>query len=196
MSLQAKLLRFLQERVIERVGGREEIAVDVRVIGATHQDLGQLIEEGRFREDLYYRLSEISLRIPPLRERTGDSVLLARHFLDLFGREHGRSLRGFTEDALAAIEAYPWPGNARELENRVKRAVIMAENNRIAAEDLELVVPDESMPLNLRQVREEAERRAIERALALYNGNVSQAADILGVSRPTLYDLVKKYDLR
>ena len=196
MSLQAKLLRFLQERVIERVGGREEIAVDVRVIGATHQDLGQLIEEGRFREDLYYRLSEISLCIPPLRERTGDSVLLARHFLDLFGREHGRSLRGFTEDALAAIEAYPWPGNARELENRVKRAVIMAENNRIAAEDLELVVPDESMPLNLRQVREEAERRAIERALALYNGNVSQAADILGVSRPTLYDLVKKYDLR
>ena len=196
MSLQAKLLRFLQERVIERVGGREEIAVDVRVIGATHQDLGQLIEEGRFREDLYYRLSEISLRIPPLRERTGDSVLLARHFLDLFGREHGRSLRGFTEDALAAIEAYPWPGNARELENRVKRAVIMAENNRIAAEDLELVVPDESMPLNLRQVREEAERRAIERALALYNGNVSQAADILGVSRPTLYDLAKKYDLR
>ena len=196
MSLQAKLLRFLQERVIERVGGREEIAVDVRVIGATHQDLGQLIEEGRFREDLYYRLSEISLRIPPLRERTGDSVLLARHFLDLFGREHGRSLRGFTEDALAAIEAYPWPGNARELENRVKRAVIMAENNRIAAEDLELVVPDESMPLNLRQVREEAERRAIERALALYNGNVSLAADILGVSRPTLYDLVKKYDLR
>ena len=196
MSLQAKLLRFLQERVIERVGGREEIAVDVRVIGATHQDLGQLIEDGRFREDLYYRLSEISLRIPPLRERTGDSVLLARHFLDLFGREHGRSLRGFTEDALAAIEAYPWPGNARELENRVKRAVIMAENNRIAAEDLELVVPDESMPLNLRQVREEAERRAIERALALYNGNVSQAADILGVSRPTLYDLVKKYDLR
>ena len=196
MSLQAKLLRFLQERVIERVGGREEIAVDVRVIGATHQDLGQLIEEGRFREDLYYPLSEISLRIPPLRERTGDSVLLARHFLDLFGREHGRSLRGFTEDALAAIEAYPWPGNARELENRVKRAVIMAENNRIAAEDLELVVPDESMPLNLRQVREEAERRAIERALALYNGNVSQAADILGVSRPTLYDLVKKYDLR
>ena len=196
MSLQAKLLRFLQERVIERVGGREEIAVDVRVIGATHQDLGQLIEEGRFREDLYYRVSEISLRIPPLRERTGDAVLLARHFLDLFGREHGRSLRGFTEDALAAIEAYPWPGNARELENRVKRAVIMAENNRIAAEDLELVVPDESMPLNLRQVREEAERRAIERALALYNGNVSQAADILGVSRPTLYDLVKKYDLR
>ena len=196
MSLQAKLLRFLQERVIERVGGREEIPVDVRVIGATHQDLGQLIEEGRFREDLYYRLSEISLRIPPLRERTGDAVLLARHFLDLFGRDHGRSLRGFTEDALAAIEAYPWPGNARELENRVKRAVIMAENNRIAAEDLELLVPEESMPLNLRQVREEAERRAIERALALYNGNVSQAADILGVSRPTLYDLVKKYDLR
>lgn len=196
MSLQAKLLRFLQERVIERVGGREEIPVDVRVIGATHQDLGHLIEEGRFREDLYYRLSEISLRIPPLRERTGDAVLLARHFLDLFGREHGRSLRGFTEDALAAIESYPWPGNARELENRVKRAVIMAENNRITAEDLELLVPEESMPLNLRQVREEAERRAIERALALYNGNVSRAADILGVSRPTLYDLVKKYDLR
>nr|MCU0935915.1 AAA family ATPase [Gammaproteobacteria bacterium] len=96
----------------------------------------------------------------------------------------------------AAIEGYPWPGNARELENRVKRAVIMADGNRLAAEDLELAIPDESMPLNLRQVREEAERRAIERALALYNGNVSQAADILGVSRPTLYDLVRKYDLR
>ncbi len=195
-SLQAKLLRFLQERVIERVGGREEIPVDVRVICATHQDLGHLIEDGRFREDLFYRISEIALRIPPLRERTGDAVLLARHFLDLFGREHGRSLRGFTEDALAAIEGYPWPGNARELENRVKRAVIMADGNRLAAEDLELAIPDESMPLNLRQVREEAERRAIERALALYNGNVSQAADILGVSRPTLYDLVRKYDLR
>jgi two-component system NtrC family response regulator len=195
-SLQAKLLRFLQERVVERVGGREEIPVDVRVIGATHQDLPRLIEDGRFREDLYYRISEISLRIPPLRERTGDAVLLARHFLDPFAREHGRPIRGFSEDALAAIETYHWPGNARELENRVKRAVIMAEGNRLSADDLELALPDEAIPLNLRQVREEAERRAIERALALFNGNVSQAADILGVSRPTLYDLVKKYDLR
>jgi two-component system NtrC family response regulator len=195
-SLQAKLLRFLQERVIERVGGREEIPVDVRVVCATHQDLPHLIEDGRFREDLYYRISEISLRIPPLRDRTGDAVLLARHFLETFGQEHGRSIRGFTDDALAAIESYPWPGNARELENRVKRAVIMADGNRVTAEDLELGLPDEILPLNLRQVREEAERRAIERALALFNGNVSQAADILGVSRPTLYDLVKKYDLR
>jgi two-component system NtrC family response regulator len=195
-SLQAKLLRFLQERVIERVGGREEIPVDVRVVCATHQDLPRLIEDGRFREDLYYRVSEIALRIPPLRERSGDAVLLSRHFLEVFSRDHGRSLRGFSEDALAAIEGYAWPGNARELENRVKRAVIMADGNRITAEDLELDQPEESMPLNLRQVREEAERRAIERALALFNGNVSQAADILGVSRPTLYDLVRKYDLR
>ena len=195
-SLQAKLLRFLQERVIERVGGREEIPVDVRVVCATHQDLPHLIEQGRFREDLFYRISEIALRIPPLRERSGDALLLSRHFLELFSREHGRSIRGFTEDALAAIEAYPWPGNARELENRVKRAVIMADGNRIGAADLELDQPEEGMPLNLRQVREDAERRAIERALALFNGNVSQAADILGVSRPTLYDLVRKYDLR
>jgi two-component system NtrC family response regulator len=195
-SLQAKLLRFLQERVIERVGGREEIAVDVRVICATHQDLPRLIEDGRFREDLFYRVSEITLRIPPLRERTGDAVLLARHFLELFAREQGRVIRGFTEDGLAAIESYGWPGNARELENRVKRAVIMAEGSRIGPDDLELTVPDEGMPLNLRQVREEAERRAVERALALFSGNVSQAADILGVSRPTLYDLVRKYDLK
>lgn len=195
--LQAKLLRFLQERVIERVGGREEIPVDVRVICATHQNLEKLIETAGYREDLYYRISEITLRIPPLRERTGDAVVLARAFLERYGESHKRAPRGFTDDALAAIETYTWPGNARELENRVKRATIMAEGSLITRDDLELGHLDaDALPLNLKQVREQAERMAVERALALHDGNVSQAADILGVSRPTLYDLVKKFGLK
>jgi two-component system NtrC family response regulator len=197
MSLQAKLLRFLQERVIERVGGREEIPVDVRVVCATHQDLERLLQTGDFREDLYYRISEITLRIPALRERTGDAVVLARSFLAKHGSQQGKAPRGFSEEALAAIEAHPWPGNARELENRVKRGIIMCDGSLIMPEDLELEPPSEdALPLNLRQVREQAEMQAVQRALALYDGNVSQAADVLGVSRPTLYDLVKKYGLK
>ena len=197
LSLQSKLLRFLQERVIERLGGREEISVDARVICATHQDLPTLVSEGNFREDLYYRISEITVRIPPLREREGDAALLAQSFLESHSRQHGRNLRGFSQGALAAIESYPWPGNVRELENKLKRAVIMAEDSQVTAEDLELNVPDDNaMPFNLREVRESAERNAVQRALSMYNGNVTQAAEILGVSRPTLYDLMNKYALK
>ena len=196
-ALQPKLLRFLQERVVERVGGREAIPVDVRVVAATHQDLTELMAEGILREDLYYRISEISLQIPALRERNGDSVLIARTLLKRFGRQFGRSIRGFSDDAIAAMERYAWPGNVRERENRVKRAVIMADGARITAEDLELEAPPEQrVPLSIRQAREEAERRATMRALGLSGGNVSQAAQILSVSRPTLYDLMKKYHLK
>jgi two-component system NtrC family response regulator len=196
-GLQAKLLRFLQERIIERVGGRMEIPVDVRVVCATNQDLAELAEQGKFREDLYYRISEITLRIPPLRERTGDAVVLATHFLHQFARDGSRSLAGFSQDAFGAIEAYGWPGNARELANRVKRAVIMAEGNRIESQDLELNGSQQSaLPMNLREVRDDAEQQAISRALALSGGKASQAAELLGVSRPTFYDLLRKHGLK
>ncbi|ROR34714.1 PEP-CTERM-box response regulator transcription factor [Inmirania thermothiophila] len=195
LSLQAKLLRFLQERVVERIGGREEIPVDVRVVCATHQDLRALMAEGAFREDLYYRVSEVTLEIPPLRRREGDAVLLARAFLERHARELGRPVRGFSEDALAAIEAHDWPGNVRELENRVKRAVIMADGERVHAADLQLDGTREAEPLNLRQVREAAERGAILRALARAGHNVSEAARLLGVTRPTLYSLLEKHGI-
>lgn len=196
-SLQSKLLRFLQERTIERLGGREPINVDVRIVCATHQDLGEKIKDGSFREDLFYRISEISVNIPPLRERAGDAVVLARAFLEKYVRKQGRGPKDFNEEALAGIESYHWPGNARELENRVKRAAIMAEGNRIGLEDLDLPASErEAEPLNLRQVREEAERRAVKRALVLSDDRVAQAAELLGVSRPTLYDLMQKYGLK
>jgi two-component system NtrC family response regulator len=197
-SLQAKLLRFLQERTIERLGGRQEISVDVRVICATHQDLKHKIQMGEFREDLFYRISEVTIIIPPLRERNGDSTLLAWAFLDKYGRQRGRPLRGFTEEAVNTIESYGWPGNVRELENCVKRAVIMAEGNMIGSEDLGLpgTTTGKSMPVSLREVREEAEGQAVRRALLLCDQKVAQAADMLGVSRPTLYDLMEKYGLK
>lgn len=197
-SLQAKMLRFLQERVVERIGGRTEIPVDVRVLCATHQDLPRLIEEGKFREDLYYRISEVTIQIPPLREREGDQILLARVFLDRFASENSRTFKGFTQEALAAMEAYPWPGNVRELENKVKRAVIMAESSYIDVGDLELATPEDNPPVmvNLRQVRDEAERRALQRALALAHDNVSHAAELLGISRPTFYDLLNKHGMK
>lgn len=195
--LQAKLLRFLQERVIERLGGRGEIPVDVRVIGATHQNLENLIQSGSFRQDLYYRLSEISVLIPPLRDRQGDAALLAHAFLEKFSAQQNRVLKGFTADAIETIETYPWPGNVREMENVIKRAVIMAEGAQITAHDLGLNTSNtESEPLNLRQVREEADRRAVIRALGRTNGNIVQAAELLGVSRPTLYDLINRCGLK
>ncbi|MGD8326246.1 MAG: PEP-CTERM-box response regulator transcription factor [Sphingomonadales bacterium] len=198
LPLQVKLLRFLQERVIERIGGRKEIPVDVRIVCATHQNLQNLIEQGRFREDLFYRLAEIVIDIPPLAERPGDPVLLSNAFLHRFAQAHGRPVKGFASDALNAIVNHNWPGNVRELENRIKRAVIMAEGPRVSAFDLDLDVvgEDEAEPLNLKQVREAADRRALRRALDMSDGNISQAAKLLGVSRPTFYDLVKQYGIK
>ncbi len=196
-SLQAKLLRFLQERTIERLGGRSEIAVDVRVLCATHQNLQEQIAEARFREDLYYRISEICIEIPPLRERKGDPILLAQAFLHRYHREHGSKIKGFSDAAVAAIEAYGWPGNARELENRVKRAAIMVEGSLVEVSDLELPHSElEPMPLNLREVRDAAELQAVRRALSLTDNKVASAAEMLGVSRPTLYALMEKFDLK
>lgn len=197
LELQAKLLRFLQERVIERLGGRKEIPVDVRIIGATHQNLRRLIAEGKFREDLYYRISEITIDIPALKEREGDAIVLARAFLERFNKEYKGNIRGFDRDAILAIEQYDWPGNVREMESRIKRAVIMADHNQICPEDLEFERPvDEPVPFNLRQVREEAERRAVVRALQYCKDNISEAANALGVSRPTLYNLLERYHLK
>ena len=194
LPLQVKLLRFLQERVIERIGGRKAIAVDVRIVCATHQDLEKMIAEGRFREDLFYRLAEIVVRIPSLAARHGDATLLAHHFLARFGREQGRNFKGFTPAALAALNDWHWPGNVRELENKLKRAVIMAENPLLDAADLDLGEHDPSS-LTLKTMREDADRRAIRLALARTEGNVSTAAKLLGVSRPTLYDLLKQYEI-
>ena len=201
-SLQAKLLRFLQQRTIERLGGRNEIAVDVRVVCATHQDLKQLIAEGRFREDLYYRLAEIVVNIPPLRSRTGDAVLLAHAFLRRFAQEQRRGSLSFSDDAIKAIERHPWPGNVRELLNAMKRASIMAESDRLSCDDLGLPSPATGDPvaersdLDLRTVREAAERQAIVGALARSNGNILKASEILGVSRPTLYDLMRRLSIK
>ena len=198
MSLQAKLLRFLQERTIERIGGRTEIPVDIRIVCATHQNLEQLITEGRFREDLYYRLSEMTIKIPPLREREGDALVIATAFARRFSEEHNKKIKGFTKDAAQVIENYQWPGNIRELENKVKRAVIMADGSNISAEDLDLSVnkEDSSLPLNLKEVREIAETSAIKRALSYADNNVSSAAKLLGVTRPTLYTLLNKYAIQ
>jgi two-component system NtrC family response regulator len=199
LALQVKLLRFLQERTIERIGGRKPIAVDTRIVCATHQDLEAMIAEGRFREDLYYRLAEIVVKIPSLAERTGDAVLLAKAFLSRFAAEMNPAVKGFASDALSAIDDWAWPGNVRELENRVKRAVIMADGKLVGAEDLDLNAGQDSetdLPLNLKAARERADRKVIRRALARSEGNISNSAKLLGISRPTLYDLLKQYDLQ
>jgi len=196
-SLQAKLLRFLQQRSIERLGGREEIPVDVRVVCATHQNLKTLIDEGRFREDLYYRLAEIVVTVPPLRARPGDAALLAHAFVLRFADEYKRPSMTLLPDALKAIENQPWPGNVRQLENVIKRAVIMAEDSSISAADLELSGDEAGEEaLNLREVRDEAERVAVLKAIARADGNLSKAAEWLGVSRPTLYDLMHRFGLK
>ncbi len=195
LALQAKLLRFLQERTVERIGGRTEIPVDVRVVCATNKNLDDSISAGEFREDLFYRISEITIRIPPVREREGERILLARHLLANIARQQGRSLRGFSEDAQDAIDSYPWPGNVREMENKIKSAVIMAEGKFVTAADLGLAVK-ESTNLNLRSVRQDAETKAIRAALIRASDNVSKTAELLGVTRPTLYDLMQKYHIR
>ena len=195
MALQAKLLRFLQERVIERVGGRQEIPVDVRIVCATHQSLKDHIVQGRFREDLYYRLAEIVVEIPPLRSRRGDAALLAHAFVRRFADEQRRGSLSLMPDAIAAIEGHAWPGNVRELENVIKRAVIIVDGPTIGAADLGLAEAD-TEALNLREVREDAERNAVLRALGRVNGNLTRAAELLGVSRPTLYDLMHRFGLK
>jgi two-component system NtrC family response regulator len=197
LALQAKLLRFLQERVIERVGGRSEISIDVRIVCATHQNLKSLAESGRFREDLFYRLSEIVLMIPPLRDRVGDSALLAHHFKNKFCARESRPMLNFSPEALAVIESYGWPGNVREMENCIRRAVIMADGPQITAADLGL--PDSAAgeeSVNLRQARDAAEYKVMVKALARVDGNIVKAAELLGVSRPTLYDLMNHHGLK
>jgi two-component system NtrC family response regulator len=196
LALQAKLLRFLQERTFERIGGRSEIAVDVRVVCATNKNLKQAMATNLFRDDLYYRIAEITIDIPPLREREGGRLLLAQHLLNKFAKQQGRNLRGFTEDGQNAIDTYEWPGNVREMENKIKAAVIMAEGRLVTAEDLGLAVEAAPPTLNLRVVRQKSETLAIRQALARTGGNVSRAAELLGITRPTLYDLLQKYEMR
>lgn len=197
IQLQPKLLRFLQERQIERLGGRESIAVDVRVVCATHQDLKELIASNQFREDLYYRLAEVTIKIPPLREREEDILLLAKMFLTKYSESFKKPTKCFSQQVLKLLLQYAWPGNVRELENRVKRAVIMAEGNEIKEEDLDFAVTDApDMVLNLKAIKHEAEKQAIKRALSFSQGNVSKAAVILGVTRPTLYNLMEKLDIK
>ena len=197
LPLQAKLLRFLQDRIIERVGGRQEIPVDVRVVCATNHDLQAFIVEQKFRQDLYFRIGEVTINVPPLRERVGGATVLAHAMLRKFSNVPGRPKRGFTEDAIAALEAYSWPGNVRELENRVKTAMIMSETPMLTADDLGLKEGSESALLfNLKEVRTRAERQAIRQALSITDGNISRTAELLGVSRPTLYDLMEKYGIR
>jgi two-component system, NtrC family, response regulator len=196
LPLQAKLLRFLQERTTTRLGGRKSITVDTRVVSATNQDLQQAISEGRFREDLYYRLAEVPIRLPPLREREGDPVLIAKFLLDGLARRSGGPGKTLSEDAIGAISRYPWPGNVRELENRMKRAAILSEGPILTATDLGLPVVDEREAFpTLRQARAEAEIEVVGRALALSGYRISQAAKLLGVSRPTLYDVMRMHDI-
>lgn len=195
LATQVKLLRFLEERVIERVGGRQSIHIDTRVLSATNQDLAKLISEGRFREDLFYRINEITMVLPPLRERTGDSVLLANFFLRKYAKEYARTFRGFSNAAANAIRQHPWRGNVRELEGRVKRAAVMAEGMVVNASDLDLAEAEVERSFDLRQARARAERETIELALAEAAGNISKAAGFLGVSRPTLYDLLDEHGL-
>ncbi len=194
--LQVKLLRYLQEQTIERVGGREQIAVDARVIAATHRDLVQALREGSFREDLYYRLGVVVIALPPLRERDGDVALLAAALLQRYVAEFRKRISGFSQQAIRAMEAHSWPGNVRELENRIKRAVIMAEGPKIAPQDLELEPTQGRFEgKGLREAREALEREMIERVVAKTHGNLTQAAGDLGISRPTLYDLMEKLGL-
>ncbi|WP_286234332.1 PEP-CTERM-box response regulator transcription factor [Thalassotalea sediminis] len=197
-NLQAKLLRFLQEKKIERLGGRQEIDVDVRVVCATNQNLEEMVAEKQFREDLFYRVSEITLNIPPLRDREEDTLILAQFFLQRYAKEYKSNVKSFAEDALDAIKHHRWPGNIRELQNKVKSSVIMATGSQVTAMDLGFFDHDGQslqLDLNLRKVREQAESVAIQKAYALTDGNMSKCAELLGVTRPTLYSLIEKYAL-
>lgn len=196
LLLQVKLLRFLQERIIERVGGRKEIPVDVRVVSATHQLLKKNIEQNYFREDLYYRLSEIVVTIPDLKDRDDDVVLLSNRFIEKYSEEFSKPIKELDKNAVKMILSYPWPGNVRELENKIKRAVIMSEKRKISAEDLEIGLLDQDeQELDLKVIREENDKKAIIRALRVSKGNISETARLLGISRPTLYGLAKQYKI-
>jgi two-component system NtrC family response regulator len=197
-NLQAKLLRFLQEKCIERLGGRQEIHVDVRVVCATNQNLEEMVANKEFREDLFYRVSEITLNIPPLRDRDEDVLILAQYFLQRYAAEYKRNVKSFSEDGLSAIKAHRWPGNIRELQNKVKSSVIMTTGTQVTAIDLGFFnhqSENVALSLNLRTVREQAESIAIQKSYALAEGNMSKTADLLGVTRPTLYSLIEKYEL-
>ncbi len=198
LPLQAKMLRFLQEKVITRVGGREDIPVDIRIICATHQNLEQMVNEKLFREDLFYRISEITIQIPPLRERDGDIILIARAVLHNQCKSIGKQINGFNDEAVDALIKYPWPGNVRELQNKVKAASIMSDGKQITAQDLALNIDEKAttLDLNLKKVREDAEKWAISQALSIMDGNISNTANLLGITRPTLYSLMDKYALK
>src|ERR1700758_314696 len=194
LPMQVKLLRFLQDQVVERIGGRSPVQVDVRIVCATNQDLNLMMAEGRFREDLYYRLNEVTVQVPPLRERAADVVVMASFFLSRFAAEYGRLVRGFSASALAALRDHPWPGNVRELENRIKRAVVMTDGPLLSAADLGLTPPGEdTQSLTIRDARARAEREVLQLALAQAGSNLSKAAKLLGISRPTLYDLMQQH---
>jgi two-component system, NtrC family, response regulator len=194
LPMQVKLLRFLQDQVVERIGGRSPVQVDVRIVCATNQDLNLMMAEGRFREDLYYRLNEVTVQVPPLRERAADVVVLASFFLSRFAAEYGRLARGFSATALAALRDHPWPGNVRELENRVKRAIVMTDGPLLSAADLGLAAPGaDTQSLTIRDARARAEREVLQLALAQAGSNLSKAAKLLGISRPTLYDLMQQH---
>jgi two-component system NtrC family response regulator len=197
LSLQVKLLRFLQDYQVERVGGRESLPMDVRVIAATNRDLKKAITDERFREDLYYRLSVLTIAVPPLRERRSDIPLLANAFLQRYAREYRKRLKGFSPDVYEAAQAYSWPGNVRELENRIKRAVIMAEGRFVTVNDMELPFPSQSAKHEtLRTTREQSEREQILKVLGRYNGNISRTAADLGISRPALYERMEKLGIK
>ena len=192
--LQVKLLRFLQDQIVERIGGRQKIQVDVRVVSATNANLEDKIAQGVFRGDLFYRMNAVTVRIPALRERPGDVMLLANFFLNRFNQEFHRNIRGFNETAAQALNAHEWPGNVRELENRMKRAVVMAEGRMVEVADLELAPAGDAMPdLDLRAARLRAEREVVQAALARSNNTLATAARLLGVSRPTLYGLLEAH---
>jgi two-component system NtrC family response regulator len=195
-SLQVKLLRFLQDQVIERIGGRRPIQVNVRIVCATNQDLANKMQSGEFREDLFYRINGVAIEIPPLRERIGDSVLLASYFHAMFAADLRRKVSSFSAAAMRAIAEYHWPGNVRELENKIRRGVFMADGRLIEPADLDLKSSDQpTISLDIRFARAKAEREVIQKALAQSNGNISSAAKLLGVSRPTLYSLLEAHDI-
>jgi two-component system, NtrC family, response regulator len=192
-AIQVKLLRFLQEQRFQRVGGRQEIQIDTRIIAATNIDLKQAVANGKFREDLYFRLAVVVIKLPPLRDREEDVELLAREFLQQFAVQCEKTALRFAPDALRAVKRHIWPGNVRELQNRVKRAVIMADGKRITASDLELTADSEVVPpATLKEARENTERELVEQALKRHSGRISSAAAELGISRPTLYELMDK----